>query len=209
MTAKAQFSRRASSDSSSTPPHTQFLHPTPHFHSFQQPPERTQSSAHPSSHHPQRQHRACCLWLHSLHFLTTSFEPSPDSTELPRSTTSSQCLTKSTTLQPAAPPTLPLRVTTPTPTASLGLPLRRWTLTACEPTVKSSSQTHLVARTAAGKSLTPCHLHLASLTDLLSSVDVDGNVTVTTNTDANGIINGMTESPSAARSGLLWHQQDT
>jgi hypothetical protein len=36
MTAKAQLSRRASSDSSTDPPHTQFLHPTPHFHSFRQ-----------------------------------------------------------------------------------------------------------------------------------------------------------------------------
>ena len=37
----------------------------------------------------------------------------------------------------------------------------------------------------------------------------DGNVVVATNTDANGFINGMTESPLALRSGLLWHTQET
>jgi hypothetical protein len=68
MTPKAQFSRRASSDSSTSVPHTQSLHPTPHFRSFKQSPvPHIHHQIHLASIHNGSISRTAFVTLHSLH----------------------------------------------------------------------------------------------------------------------------------------------
>jgi hypothetical protein len=108
---------------------------------------------------------SCVLpWSNSLALIPHSYHSSYSA----RVATSSQssCL-PATTPQPAAPLQPALHKTMLRHTALQDPRRRRSTLTTLKSTAKSSPA-HRVAPTMAGKSLTPCHLHLASLTDLLS-----------------------------------------
>ena len=170
MTAKAQFVSTSSSDSSTTPPHRLFLHPTPTsiLHQPRTPALALQIHYHihlRTTHHgnilrvalvalPYTRTTSAPL-IPVAHQTAQSRHARPESLQPP-------CLQSKTCRPPAV------------PTATLSTPASPLPQHHRMPPMASGSTATLslprrVASTTAGKSLTPCHRHLASFTDLLSA----------------------------------------